>query len=87
MTLKVILCQRFGEYVINLDFCVDREYLDKSLVHMLAEMMIANIDVLSPWTWLGKPCEFQHARVVLKCLAVYIRLIANGLEISLPHFL
>jgi hypothetical protein len=50
MTLKVILCQRLGEYVSNLVFCVDREYLDKSLAYMLAKMMIANIDVLGPWT-------------------------------------
>ncbi len=46
MTLKVILCQRLGKYISNLVFGVDREYLDKSLVHMLAKMMIANIDVL-----------------------------------------
>jgi len=49
MTLKVIFCQRLGEYVINLVICFDREYLDKSLAHMLVEMMIANIDVLGPW--------------------------------------
>ncbi len=50
MTLKVILCQRLSKYVSNLVFGVDMEYLDKSLVHMLAKMMIANIDVLGPWT-------------------------------------
>jgi hypothetical protein len=49
MTLKVVLCQRFGEYVSNLVFSVDREYLDKSLAHMFTEMMVANIDVLGPW--------------------------------------
>ena len=32
VTLKVVLCQRFGEYVSNLVFSVDREYLDESLV-------------------------------------------------------
>ena len=32
VTLKVVLCQRFGENVSNLVFCVDREYLDESLV-------------------------------------------------------
>ena len=47
MTLKVVLCQRLGEYVSNLVFCIDREYLNKSLAHMLAEMMKANIDVLA----------------------------------------
>jgi hypothetical protein len=54
---------------------------------MLAKMMIANIDVLGSWTKLGKPSEFQCARVILKYLAVYIRLVANDLEFSLPHFL
>ena len=41
VTLKVVLCQRFGEYVSNLVFCVDREYLDKSLAYMFAKVMIA----------------------------------------------
>jgi hypothetical protein len=50
MTLKVVLCQRLGKYVSNLVFGVDREYLDKTLVYMLAKMMIANVDVLGPWT-------------------------------------
>ncbi len=50
MMLKVVLCQRLGEYISNPVFHINREYLDKSLVHMLAKMMIANIDVLSPWT-------------------------------------
>ena len=86
MTLKVILCQRFGEYVSNLVFSVDREYLDKSFSNMLAKMMIANIDVLGSWTKLGKPSEFQCARVILKYLAVYIRFVANDLEFSLSHF-
>ncbi len=49
MTLKVVLCQRLGKYISNLVFGVDREYLDKTLAHMPAKMMIANIDVLSPW--------------------------------------
>ncbi len=50
MMLKVILCQRLSKFVSNQIFGVDREYLDKSLAHMLAKMMIANIDVLGPWT-------------------------------------
>jgi len=50
VTLKVVLCQRLGEYVSNLVFCVDREYLDKSFSYMLAKMMIANIYVFGSWT-------------------------------------
>ncbi len=50
MTLKVILCQSFCMCVSNLDFCVNREYLDKPLSHMFAKMMTANIYVLGPWT-------------------------------------
>ncbi len=49
MMLKVVLCQRLGKYVSNLVFGVDREYLEQTLAHMLAKMMIANIDVLGPW--------------------------------------
>ena len=53
MTLKIVLCQRFGDYVSNLVFCVNREYLDKSFSYMLAKMMKANIYinvVLGSWT-------------------------------------
>jgi hypothetical protein len=46
VTLKVVLCQRLGEYVSKLVFGVDGENLDKSLSNMLAKMMIANIYVL-----------------------------------------
>jgi len=49
VTLKVVLCQRLGEYVSNLVFCVNRKYLDKSFAYMLAQMMIANIYVLGSW--------------------------------------
>ena len=48
--LKVVLCQRFGEYVSNLVFCVNREYLDKSLAYMFAKVMIANIYVFGSLT-------------------------------------
>jgi hypothetical protein len=47
MTLKVILCKSFCKCVSNL---VNREYLDKPLSHMFVKMMIANINVLDPWT-------------------------------------
>jgi hypothetical protein len=50
VTLKVVLCQRFGEYLSNLVFCVDREYLDKSLAYMFTKVMIANIYMLGSWT-------------------------------------
>ena len=53
VTLKIVLCQRFGDYVSNLVFCVNREYLDKSFSYMLAKMMKANIYinvVLGSWT-------------------------------------
>jgi hypothetical protein len=49
MALEVILCQSFCESISNLVFGVDREYLDESLVHMFAKMMITNIYVLGPW--------------------------------------
>jgi hypothetical protein len=49
MTLEVILCQSFCEYVSNLVFGVDGEDLDKHLSHVFAKMMIANIYVLVPW--------------------------------------
>ncbi len=32
MTLEVVLCQRLGEYISNVVFCINREYLDEFLV-------------------------------------------------------
>ncbi len=48
MTLKVILCQGFGEDISNLVLGVHREGLDESLVHMFAKMMVAHVNVLGP---------------------------------------
>ncbi len=50
MTLKVVLCQGLGKYVSNLVFCANREDLDKSLTHVFAKVVVANIYVLGPRT-------------------------------------
>ena len=87
MTLKIILCQRFGESISNLILGIDREDLDESLSHMFTKMMVTHIDVLGPRAKLGQPCQFKGARVVLKNLAKNIRFSAKDLETPLPHFL
>ncbi len=66
VTLKVILCQRFGKSISNLILGIDREDLDETHSHMFTEMMVTHIDVLGPRAKLGKPCQFEGARVVLK---------------------
>ncbi len=48
MTLKVILCQGFGECVSYLVLGVHREDLDESRVYMFAKMMVAYVNVLGP---------------------------------------
>ena len=53
MTLKIILCQRFGESIGNLILGIDREDLDESLSHMFTKMMVTHIDVLGPRASLG----------------------------------
>ena len=50
VTLEVVLCQGLGKYVSNLVFCVDRENLDKSLAHVFAKVVVANVYVLGPRT-------------------------------------
>ncbi len=87
MTLKTILCQRFGESISNLILGIDREDLDESLLHMSTKMMVTHIDVLGPRGKLGKPCQFKGTRVVFKNLTIHIRLGAKSLEILLPYFL
>ncbi len=87
MMLEVMLCQSFHECICNLVFAVYGEDLDKSLLHVFAKMMIANIYVLGPWAQLMKPWEFQGSYVVFKYFAVDIRFNTNNLEVLLPHFL
>ncbi len=87
MTLKVILCQRFGESIGDLILCIDREDLDETLSHMFTKMMVTHIDVLGPRAKLGKPCQFKGARVIFKNLAIHISFSAKDLETPLPHFL
>ncbi len=50
MTLEVILCQGLGKYVSNLVFYVNRKDLDKSLTHVFAKVVVANVYVLGPRT-------------------------------------
>jgi hypothetical protein len=87
MTLKIILCQRFGESISNLILGIDREDLDEYLSHMFTKMMVTHIDVLGPRAKLGKPCQFKGTRVVFKNLAIHIGLGAKNLKVLLPHFL
>ena len=87
MTLKVILCQRFGESISDLILGIDREDLDETLSHMFTKMMVTHIDVLGPRVKLGQPCQLEGARVVFKNLAMHIMLGAKNLENLLPHFL
>ncbi len=87
MTLRIILCQRFGESISNLILGIDREDLDESLLHMFTKMMVTYIDVLGPRGKLRKPCQFKGTRVVFKNLAIHIGLGAKNLNVLLPHFL
>jgi hypothetical protein len=41
--LEVILCQNFCECVTNLVCCVDREYLDEPIMHLLLKMTTTNV--------------------------------------------
>jgi hypothetical protein len=87
MTLKIILCQCFGESISNLVFSVDWEDLDEAFSDMFTKMMIAHVDMLGPGTKFGKSCQFECTRIVFKNLAIHMGLVAEDLEISLPHFL
>ena len=76
MTLKVILCQGFGECISNLVLGVRREYLDESLAHMFMKMMVAYVHVLGPRAKFRKPCQFNGngIRIVFKNLTIHIGL-------------
>ncbi len=87
MTLEVILCQSFGESISNLVISVDWEDLDEAFSDMFTKMMIAHVDMLGPGTKFGKSCQFKCTRIVFKNLAIHIGLVAEDLEILLPHFL
>ncbi len=68
MTLKIILCQRFGESIGDLILGVDREDLDETLLHMFMKMIVTHIDVLGPRAKLGKPCQFEGPELSSKTL-------------------
>ena len=87
MTLKIILCQCFGEGVSNLIFSVNWKNLDETLSNMLTKMMIAYVDMLCPRSKFGKSCQFKCTGIILEDLAIHMGLDAEDLEISLPHFL
>ncbi len=87
MTLKVILCQGFGEGISNFVLGVHREDLDESLAHMFAKMMAAHINVLGPRAKLRKPCYLEGARIVFEDLTVHVGLGTQDIEVLLPHFL
>jgi hypothetical protein len=87
MTLKVILCQGFGEGISNLVLGVHREDLDESLAHMFAKMMAAHINMLGPRAKLRKPCYLEGARIVFEDLTVHVGLGTQDIEVLLPHFL
>ncbi len=64
------MADRFGESIGDLILGIDREDLDETLSHMFMKMMVAHIDVLGPRVKLGKPCQFEGTRVVVKNLAI-----------------
>ncbi len=86
MTCKVILSEGLGKCVSNLVLCVNREYLDKSLVYVFTKVMVADIDMFCSRTKLGELSQFQSARVVFKDLTVDVGLGTNDLKISFLHF-
>jgi hypothetical protein len=87
MTLKVMLCQGFGEGISNSVLGVHREDLDESLAHMFAKMMVAHINVLGPRAKLRKPCHLKGTRINFGDLTVHIGIGAQDVEVLLPHFL
>jgi hypothetical protein len=58
MTLKFIFSQSFRQSISDLVFGINREYLDESLAHMFAKVMVTNIDVLGSWAQLSMLCKF-----------------------------
>jgi hypothetical protein len=87
MTLKVIFCQGFGERISNLVFGVNTEDLDEFLLHMFTKIMVAHINVLGPRAELGKPSQFEGARIVFEDLTVHVEFGTQDIEVLLPHFL
>ncbi len=75
-----------GKCVSNLVLCVNREYLDKSLVYVFTKVMVPDIDMFRSRTKLGESSQFQSARVVLKDFTVDVGLSTNDLKISSLHF-
>jgi hypothetical protein len=75
MTCKVMLSEGLGECVSNLDLvlCVDREYLDESLVYMFMKVMVADNDMFC-FAWGVEPvpkCQSCPQRPCSRCRVEY----------------
>ena len=71
MTNEQILGEIFGKYVCRLMFCTNLLDVDVPISYVFSKVMVAHIDVLRPWTHLGKSSHFKCTRVVFKCFAMY----------------
>ena len=81
-----ILSQGLCEYVCNLIVGVHWEDLDETEADVLAEVVVAHVDVLGARSELRKTCEFEGSGVVLKNLAVNDGFSANHFVPALAHF-
>jgi hypothetical protein len=86
MTCKVIPSKGLGKCISNLDLCVNRENLDKSLAYVFTKVIVADIDTFCSGTKHGELSQFQSARFVLKDLTVDLGLSTNDLKVSFLHF-
>ena len=77
---KRILREWFCEHIRHHVFSGAWEELDQPLPGMVTEMVPCHIDVLCPWTELGKSGQLQSPGIVFKRLAKHMGFGAQDLE-------
>ena len=60
--------------------------LYQAFPYMLTEVVVVDIDVLGSRTKLGQTSELKSAQIVLKRLAIHIRLSADDTKLAILHF-
>ena len=81
-----ILSQWLGQSVSNLIVGADGQNLDDALANVLAEVVVAHVDVLGARSELRETCECEGSGVVLENLAGKDGFSANPLVPALAHF-
>jgi hypothetical protein len=78
--------QRFCQHVCHLLSCCNMVYSDCSLLYLLSEMMIFDVEMFCSWSHLGDFCYFNCSFIVFKYFAVNLAWFSTHLDAAFLYF-